>query len=190
MRKTYSSGKNGDYAEIIIDYEKKNVKMINPKDDKPFKDKRFRLQRNLLVFLILAVIFVLLSYFNVNYSWWILAGIYFTHCGVGIIFPKYYEYVEKLNQHLSVNRLGGQKKIVIIKRIKGRIWQLPYPFYNNKLDYKLTGEFARFIKKVHIKPKDYYVKRNGKIEKQIEEWDAFFYFSRSPKKGKMEIEWS
>ena len=78
-----------------------------------------------------------------------------------------------------------------VKDIKSKVWKLPdwAKFDNIKLDYKLYGDYATLIEKVHICPRDYYLERFGKKEKQEEEWDAIFTFSRVPKTGYMSLTW-
>jgi hypothetical protein len=195
--KTYQAGDSGDLAEVIIDFKKKKVKLINPQKKGGFKKSRFGPNINGLILISAALLCFILSFIlkliighTDNLWYYAFIGLLFINYLIGLIFyPEYNNWIDKWNQKIF-NGYLGTKKVVIVKNIKERTWKLPYEFKNVQLDYKLYGDYKKVITKIHIKPKEYYIKSFGKLVKQIEEWEAFFYFSRVPKKGKMIIEFS
>lgn len=201
--KTYQAGNSGNYAEVIIDFRKKKVKLTDPQENNcEFKKNRFGFNINSLsligtglLIIAIKIIYNLFNRYNPNpislsallYLW---LGLLLINYIIGIIYhPKYNDWIDKWTQKIFTGYLGD-KKVIIIKEVKENVWKLPYEFKNNQLDYKLYGDYKKFITKIHIKPKDYYIKSFGKIKKQIEDWEAFFYFSKIPKKGKMIIEFN
>jgi hypothetical protein len=191
---TYQKGKSGNYAEIIIDFEKKKVDLINPQDKSgEFKKNRFSPEINALglsMDTILLIILIYLFKITIFSPFWTLVGILLINYLMGVIFyPKYNNWLDKWNQKIFTSYLSF-KKAVIVENIDGETWKLPYDFKNNLLNYELYGDYKRLITKIHIKPKDYYIKKLGKLVKQIDDWEAFFYFSENPKIGKMIIEFN
>jgi len=55
-----------------------------------------------------------------------------------------------------------------------------YDFDNVKMDYKLTGDFKKYIDKIKI---------INKYKKNPDEWMCVFFFKKHPKKGKMILEY-
>lgn len=185
-----TAGSAGDYAEIIVDYRKKKVSMVNGKDNKPFKENRWIPSYTFGTFILYGFLYLLLSSYDLTkpYSIWFTIGIYLVNYILGITFyPAYKDFWKKVVQRFTSD-YGLTKKLVIIKKLNKKVYSLPFEFSNNKCDWRLWGDFAKYISKVHIKPKDYYLKSGKNIEKQIREWDCFMYFEKIPKSGKMEIE--
>lgn len=183
---TYQSG--GDLAEIIIDYKAKTVDMLNPRDGNPFKSKWWAFHITTLGGISFAIICIILSWFSVPYLLYVVIGILIVHWLIGIIFPKYNLLMDKWNQKVFNDRLAS-KKLVIVNHIEGNTYTLPYEFKNIKFDVTYFGDFDKYKSKLHIKPKDYFIKSYGKIERQMQEWEAKITFDRRPESGKMEIEW-
>lgn len=192
----HQAGDSRSLAEIIIDYKKKDVKILNPIKRNKIRDTdlNFSLSPIFLIICIpiLFILIVIPSEFKLFPQSLLHFGIFvfsllITSYLVAIILTPLRKKFHQFEQFLF-NDYFMKKKLVITTNIKGKIWQLPYKFNNLKLEYKLFGDFAKYISKVHIKPKDYFIKQFKKVEKQTEEWDCFFYFSKHPKNGKMEIE--
>jgi len=197
--KKYQVGNSSDLAEIIIDYSKKKVKLINPETNKEFEKKinsKYKLDFSftfkfgvlfLFLFSFLFVFFIIgdivIARFTLLYSESMFA-LYLLF----IIFPILSEKLHHFGQFMTHN-FFKVKNVVIVKNIDKEIYVLPYAFNNLLLNYKLTGDFSKYILKVHIKPKDFFWRRRKKMIRQTYEWDALFYFSKIPKKGKMEVEW-
>lgn len=78
------------------------------------------------------------------------------------------------------------------RKLTSRKFEIPI-FDNTFLDYKLSGEFKKYIHFVKIEEHEfeYEWKRNGKkgkkVEMQTDYWKATFEFDKIPKKGLMEI---
>lgn len=80
--------------------------------------------------------------------------------------------------------LFGGSQIVIIRRVKDNVAVLPI-FQNVKLEYKLEGNFAKYIKKISVKPSDFmFLEKNDKGKEEevgnARYWEAKFIFSKNP----------
>lgn len=186
-------GGNGNkLAEVIVDYKKKDIKILDPHTRKPFK---FTYMPSLSYFLTSLILTVILSFaFMIfdNYTisdnfWFIWAGLSLIIWELCILVPyladKYHWFEQRFLWDYT-----SSKKVVFVKNIEDKIYKLPYDFCNMKLDYVCTGEFSKYLIKVHVFPKDYFIKNRHGLRRQVEDWEAWFYFSKIPKKGQLEIE--
>jgi len=192
--KQFQAGTGSDIAEFIVDYRKRKVQILDTQKRYALKNKdlNFTLTPFFLVFIIPMLLFAI----NLE----ILGDRGFTIYFFSFMLMIYQLLIlltpirKKLHKYgqFFFNDYFRVKKFMIIKDIQDKVWQLPsyVSFSNLKFDYKLYGDYAKFIEKSHIKPKNYYLGRNWENkERQKEKWDAFFYFSKIPKTGKMELEW-
>lgn len=107
----------------------------------------------------------------------------------------------------EINKRFGDSKFSATFKVCPKTKQLELPLFKNiYLDYEATEEFGRYlerveirehdfnelIKKGRIKPKKKGEKRKRKIikKKNIWLWKATFFFSKQPKKGQLEIQWT
>ena len=184
-------GDGNDLAEIIIDYEKKDVQILDAESRFKIKNRHlnfFPSAFNVFSFVVLSPFIALALFMNLYNISLFLGEMLITFYLLFVLFTPTTRKLHQLGQFLF-NDFFKVKKYMVVKNIKSRVWKLPYEFDNIKLDYKLYKDYSKFIKKVHIKPKDYYSYRLGKPKRQTEEWDAYFYFNCIPKKGYMTIEW-
>lgn len=183
-------GDSLDRAEIIIDYKKKKIDIINPFTKKIFKSGFIPPLLSILIFSIIVVFIVIILIFSTSLAitlFIIELIFYILFYEIYLLFPSIANYYHLLEQRF-LNDYLVDKKLVIVKKLKNKIYKLPYEFANDKLDYKCYKDFSKYLLKIHIFPKDYYIKYKNKIEKQLSEWEAWFYFSKIPKTGRMEIE--
>lgn len=200
IHKTVGSG--SDLAEIVIDYEKKSMKLYDPikRTELNTSDLDFKLDYLLMIsiFPVLIVFITMLLFFiftglneiiQPNWNHFTLVfELLITSYLFSILLTPMRKKLHYFDQYLSFDFMK-KKKFMVVQDINSKEWKLPHNFKNLKFDYKLYGDYAKYIKKVHIKPKPYSFKIGKKQEKQVEDWDAFIYFKKIPKSGKMEIEW-
>lgn len=191
----YTAGDSGDYAEIIIDYKKKDVKLINPSTGKNFeKNPGFQIGLFFMSFCITAFFIAIVAFFSdeldivlttllivfvmiLSYT-----SLYALKERFPLPFAALHNYMQKIQNDYQ------PRKLVIVTELDSTIYKLPHAYSNNKLDYRAYGDFKKYLIKVHIFPKDFYWKTKDSVEKQNEEWEAWFYFTKIPKKGKLEVE--
>jgi len=182
------SGNSLDRAAMVIDYRKKTVKILDPRTNKKFKISYsppiIAAGLGCLFLTIFLSIFMEMVSNNFLLVW---AGLFCIVWELHILVPWFANHTHLLEQKL-INDWLVVKRFVIVKELEDKIYKLPYKFENFKLDYKCYGDFSAYLLKIHIFPKDYYLKSGKKLTKQTEEWEAWFHFSQIPKKGKMEIE--
>jgi len=184
--KTFQGGMSGDYAEIIVDFKNKDVKLLNPQDDnKPFKRNRFAFEFNSLVLIGYAIAMFIVTAV-LGFSFWVGIGVIGINYLVGVILPKYNLWLDVQNQKLLVGHV--EKKVVVVNKVEGTSWQLPHEFHNNFLGYELYGDYKKYASKLHIKPKDYYLGNLKEKRRQIKDWEVIVEFTENPKEGRMEIE--
>lgn len=192
--KRYQGGNSNDLAEIIVDYDKKDVKIINPKNNKDLQ--KFNINFSLTPIFIISFIIVLMTYFVIVFDEFKIRDIfllfnlflfiylfYMLFCSMNPMWHRFWQYF--------INDMFENKNLLIVKDINSKDWKIPdlYNFKNIKLDYNLYGDYSKYIKKVHIRPIENYYILNAfnKKERQIKYWEAIFYFKEIPKKGKMEV---
>lgn len=187
-----SIGNSGQYAEIIIDYEKKNMQLLDVETRKELPDvyKFDFIPSPMSIFLMSIAFFISCYAFrSIIVTGSILLVIYL----LSVVISRFKKKLQlhKFFQWLN-NDLFSRKKYIVVEAndIKDEIYQLPYEFKNTKLDYELYGDCAEQIKQIHIKPKPWnYKNRMNKVEQQIEDWDAFFIFKKHPTSGRIIITW-
>lgn len=183
----YANGGAGRYAEIIIDYDKKKVDILNPTTRKAFEEKLYKPRPSyfilgLIIFLIIQKFYNSSFIINHNLSVYTFCVLI---CWGLLLIPKVRTNYDYLIQKLQENQI--EKKIVVLEGDLGKKeYKLPFIFKNEVLDFNCEGDY-NLLEKVHIKPLDYYKNRNGNLVKQDEEWEAFFSFKEIPKQGKMII---
>ena len=182
----YFGGNGGDYAEIVIDYQNKKVKIIDPITKKHFRINYFP---SIADFLITTAVFILFNiFFTINNNLYLFFTIFIITWVLSFSLPSFKNYYHLVLQKIS-NDYFLTSKFTIVKDIKTKEYHLPYEFYNNKLNYKCYKDYGKYLIKIHIFPKDYYYKWRNNKEKQTDEWEAVFYFKKIPKEGRLEIEW-
>jgi hypothetical protein len=182
-----------DMAEIIIDYKNKSVKMLDPTTRKEPRETNYP---GIFTFFMAGLVYIFLLIFNwVPYvfrssffmallNWFLIACLIYGMTFVAGPMSGYYHYCMQWLQYEFL----ATANVVYVDKLNSKVYQLPYMFGNRKLNYKCYGDFKTYLIKVHIEPKNYYWKDGNRIVKQTEEWDAFFYFTKIPRKGRMEIE--
>lgn len=192
--KKYQGGTSLDLAEIIIDYDKKDVKIIDAKKGTEIKDLDLSFDISPIAILFLVIYFPFLFILSIMLDstkfFLFLINLPLTFYMIYVLSTPLRKKWHQIEQKVFNDKLKT-KNFMIVKGINKKIWKLPYDFSNIKFDYNLYRDYAKYIKKVHIRPKDYYWFRVGKEDrkKQQEEWEAIFYFKKIPVKGKMEIVW-
>lgn len=191
--KRYQAGDSSILAEIIVDYEKKDVQILDPVERHSIQGHDWNFSLSLAdLFLMLFCItfsgfFLIFGFVIISL---IIIAIWFLIVVIKIAFKPMFKKLHKVEQVLF-NDMFELKKFMVIEAedLKEKVWKLPYEFDNIKCDWDLFGDFKNCLKKVHIKPKDYFFLRFGEKTRQDCEWEAIFYFSELPKTGRMEITW-
>jgi len=182
-------GDGQDLAEMIIDYDKKTIQMLDPVEGGNLKESDFPdIPASFLILFVASIIGVFVGHtfgqellFVVSLS---IGAFMVAIVSVRIVARKLHYY----GQIIFNGKLALKKKTTI-KDIDTKIYKFPYDFKNIKFDWKLYGDYKKQIRRIHIKPLDYYEYRFGKPKKQIENWTVHFHFKKIPQKGRMEIIW-
>jgi len=75
------------------------------------------------------------------------------------------------------------------KDVENNIVEIP-SFSNVELNYKTSGDFSEQLQRIKIREHTYYKYRKGKkgkLEREINEWYARFFFKEKPKDGYLEV---
>src|SRR3990167_10017797 len=127
----YFGGSSNSLAEIIIDYRKKSVKILNPITKKPFKKEWLPSILYLSLSFILSIVYSL--FYGVTiYTYLLIHSFFVMIWGVTFLFPQISQYSHLFQQFL-LNDIFTTKKLVIVKNLKSKIYKLPYTFKNIKL---------------------------------------------------------
>ncbi len=191
--KNYQAGDSNDLAEFIIDYKnhkKPKVKILDPETRFKIKDKDLNFKPPILVGLIFVAItisFVITNEIRLNVILFVYL-LFLMFYLLQILLTPIKKKLTKFWQFIT-NDFFSVKKFMIVKDINTKEWRLPYGFKNIKFDCNLYGDYAKLIKKVWIKPKDYFWIRRKKKERQTEDWEILFSFKKTPRIGRMEILW-
>lgn len=189
-----------DYKEIVVDYEKKKVtfggKKVNPLGAIFLLSCTASLLFGLIITLILKLIFDIINMGLLGNGKSMNNGINIFFFVIGLMFViSFYSLVKNnsfglwlIKRSTRYGCRGDDKKIV--RKLKCNVIALG--FNNIVLDYKATGEFGRYLKRVEVQDaakdfKGYKNKEGGGIPHC---WNAFFIFSRRPKKGYIEISYT
>lgn len=184
--KKFEAGGSTIYAEVIIDYKKEEVKILDP-------DTRYKIGNTdynfsytpILLFISIYILLICFTYFGVFgvvVASFTCTMVYLVSILLTPITKKYHE----LGQFLF-NDFFKVKKYLVVSNIKNKRWVLPYDFKNIKFDVNLTKDYSKYINKIHIKPKDYFLTRWGGVYKNNREWEVVFNFDKVPKLGCMKI---
>lgn len=190
------AGDTFDLAEIIVDYEKKETRIIDPTENKDILTKHFQIKDFIVLIFTIVVFDVSCGIIFLNNP--DLFKLDFVPLLLIINFCTIYAFAlwdyAKESFHAWWQYIANDffitKSFIEVKGLKSRSYKLPreYGFRNIKLDWNLHEDYAKYIQKVHIKPLDFYIiDIFGKKHKQNGLWDAEFYFKEVPKKGKMEL---
>lgn len=194
------AGTSWDLAEMIVDYKKKTIEVIDGESEKVLCDINIDLEITpFFVWLIIfwAGIFMIIVYTDSDGStllfWLFIFQILITAYLIGVLLTPIRKKIHKFHQFFS-NDLFRNKKFAVFKNIKTKIWKFPFDNFSNvKLDWFPYGDYGKYLRKVHIRPLDYYylrgVKKGKKKWRQNEDWEVIFYFDKVPRKGRLEIVW-
>jgi hypothetical protein len=185
-------GNSLDLAEIVVDFDKKDIKILDSFSKKKIRESDLNFSMTPLITIVYGYIFLTyllwVDEYTISNFIFLLNILLFTYLllvfKAGISRQVHY-YFQKLDLDIF-----STKKYIVVKNVKGLVYQLPreYEFANNKFDVNAFGDYKKYIKKVHIKPWEYKtIGISKKKEQQIYHWDAFIYFKQVPKIGLMEI---
>lgn len=191
--KRYQAGDSSILAEIVVDYKKKDVQILDPVERNSIQGQDWNYSMSIgdlflmLFCLTIAGIFFVFEIYILSI---IMISLLFLGYLIKIAFKPMFKKLHQIEQFLF-NDLLELKKFMTVeaKDIKEKIWKLPYEFENIKCDWALYGDFKTDLEKVHIKPKDYFLTRFGKKTRQDYDWEVVFHFKKIPKNGRMEITW-
>ena len=204
MVETFRRGTT-EFLDIVIDYDKKKVDFINPKTQKKeidnFNFKTFLHSNFFRLFVVSISIWIMLSLIvqvililqggvvtsdNKDAIFLVLLMLrYFLFFAILMFIEPIRNVLVDIFLYLEFDI--RKSKFVVVKDINTKTWKFPYDYYA-KLNYKLFGDYAKYIKRFESKSKDWYWKKGDKLEKQEDEAEAIFYFRKIPKTGRMEIE--
>ena len=199
----YIVGNSGDLAEIIVDYKKRKVSLLRPDTGTKFSKRKkltFMIIKNKLVntIFIVGVVSLLFSIISIIFNLklsikgaiilYIILSVFVVSLIKSFYFPDLDDLIHYYVQKLSFDHM--KRKVVVINNLNSKVYKLPfqYDFSNMKLDCRCYGDFKKYLIKVHIFPEDYYWRDGKFLTKQTDNWECYIYFSKIPRKGKMEIE--
>ena len=127
----------------------------------------------------------------------IMAALIFLFIGPPLILTLVFMYNEKLLKiypeiYTKFSKLMDGWHYVKVTKLKSTVYEIPL-FENTFLDYKIVGDFRKYLKDVQVKNYQfkhkmrYFWSKKVDTEKCIDYWKATFKFTQIPKKGFLEV---
>jgi len=190
-------GNDGDLCECIIDFEKREMKILDPDKHQEMVDLKINYWCSAKTFLFYFVcipisiwLLVTNGYYNLI-PWFLLVFILLYY--VKLLFTPISKKVHYFEQHFF-NKYLKKRNFIVIKDIDTKHYILPYHFTNHVFSADLFYDYKKYIKKIHIRKSDLKFKKSSifcddKIINNDKEWEVCFEFREIPILGWMNLEW-
>jgi len=208
MEKFKLCGSTDRTSEIIVDYKKKKIDIVNVPEEK----KRSRIV-SFFIFLLKETNFIFISglFCLVNVFYFLkLDKLYITFWIISLLLSYFFImlilsfFLVKTKKDMAFRKAviyktsKGEKNSLLISNFRVKEFIL-YKFRNIYLDFEAEGEVNKYLYKIWIRkdPFEEFIKHQADIEyialkkKTIlfGKWNAHFYFDKIPKNGTLFIRW-
>lgn len=203
MQKETLKGSTSDQGELVIDYKnnKTDIKGV-PEDSLDIRLRAGFMSWFSLFFLPFIILWVLGEgiYFSLTkqeiftmhmFVFWV--AFVFILCLT--LLHLDFDFDRRAKRFFAKRSGQGKRSVVTVKQIKDKEFVV-FDIQNMIVDWKVTGEFSKYISKVWIKEEHIssMLSRQGLIKNLFYTenrniWNAHFLFDKIPKKGELHIEW-